>query len=219
VAKSVTTVVFDAGETLVDESRMWRLCAGRLGVPSHVLFAALGAIIERGEHHRRVFEVLRPGFDPARDGVPDWFEARDLYPDAARCLHALHRRGLRIGVAGNQPEGMEQVLEGLPVDFVASSARWNVEKPSPLFFHKLAEEAQAAPGEIAYVGDRLDHDILPALDAGMIAVFIRRGPWGYLHAGRPEAARAHVRIESLDELPDAIERLSMHRGGDDPAQT
>jgi len=213
----VTTVVFDVGETLVDESRLWRLWADRLGVPNHVLFAVLGATIERGEHHRRVFEVLRPGFDPARAGVADVFESCDLYPDAPACLDALHLRGLRIGVAGNQPEGMDRVFEGLPVDFVASYARWNVEKPSPLFFRKLAEEAQAAPGEIAYVGDRLDNDILPALEAGMIAVFIRRGPWGYLHARRPEAARAHVRIESLGELPDALEHFSMHRGGDDPA--
>ena len=215
----VTTVVFDAGETLVNEGRLWRLWADRLGVPDHVLFAALGAIVERGEHHRRVFEVLRPGFDPARAGVPEVFEAGDLYPDAAPCLQELDRRGLRIGVAGNQPEGMQHVLDGLPVDFVASSARWKVEKPSPLFFRRLAEEAQAAPGEIAYVGDRLDNDILPALAAGMIAVFIRRGPWGYLHAQRPEAARAHLRIEGLAELPDALARLSMHGRGDNPADT
>jgi FMN phosphatase YigB (HAD superfamily) len=203
----VTTVVFDAGETLVNESRLWRLWADRMGVPAHVLFAVLGAVIERGEHHRRVFEILRPGFDPAQAGVPNVFEARDLYPDAPVCLQTLHQKGLRIGVAGNQPEGMEQVLEGLAVDFVASSARWKVEKPSSLFFQKIAEEAQAAPGEIAYVGDRLDNDILPALEAGMVAVFIRRGPWGYLHAQRPEAARAHLRINSLGELPAALELL------------
>jgi FMN phosphatase YigB (HAD superfamily) len=204
----VTTVVFDVGETLVDESRLWRLWADRLGVPAHVLFAVLGAVIERGEHHRRVFEILRPGFDPARIGFPDVFEARDLYPDAAGCLHALHRKGLRIGVAGNQPEGMEQVLEGLPVDFVASSARWKVEKPSPVFFRKMAEEARAIPGEIAYVGDRLDNDIFPALEAGMFAVFIRRGPWGYLHAQCPDVGRAHLRIDSLGELPEALSASS-----------
>jgi len=203
----ITTVVFDAGETLVDESRVWRLWAERLEVPAHVLFAVLGAAIERGEHHRRVFEMLRPGFDPAASGVEDVFEARDLYPDVPACLESLDRLGLRIGVAGNQPEGMERVLEGLPVSFVACSERWNVEKPSPVFFRKVAEEAHAAPGEIAYVGDRLDNDVLPAMAAGMIAVFIRRGPWGYLHALRPEVSRAHVRIESLEELPEALERL------------
>lgn len=202
----VTTVIFDAGETLVDERRLWRLWADRLGVPDHVLFAVLGALIERGEHHRQVFEILRPGFDPASAGVPESFDACDLYPDAAGCLETLRRRGLRIGIAGNQPDGMEEVLAraGLPFDFVASATRWNVEKPSPLFFEKLVEASRAAPASIAYVGDRLDNDILPALAAGMVAVFIRRGPWGYLHARRPESARAHLRIESLSELPDAL---------------
>jgi FMN phosphatase YigB (HAD superfamily) len=30
------------------------------------------------------------------------------------------------------------------------------------------------------VGDRLDNDIRPALAAGMVAVFLRRDPWGYI---------------------------------------
>jgi len=42
-----------------------------------------------------------------------------------------------------------------------------------------------APTEIAYVGDRLDNDIPPALAAGMIAVFVRRGPWGWIDAPTP----------------------------------
>ena len=59
-----------------------------------------------------------------------------------------------------------------------------------------------------YVGDRVDNDILPAVEAGMIAVFIRRGPWGFLHAQWPEAQRAHLRIDSLTELPEALDRLA-----------
>jgi hypothetical protein len=41
----------------------------------------------------------------------------------------------------------------------------------------------------------------------MTAVHLRRGPWGHLHAARPEAARAHLRIESLAEFADALEGL------------
>jgi FMN phosphatase YigB (HAD superfamily) len=68
----------------------------------------------------------------------------------------------------------------------------------------VAAEARCDPGEIAYVGDRVDFDVLPARAAGMVAVHIRRGPWGYLQAGRE---RAHVRIDSLGELPEALERV------------
>jgi HAD superfamily hydrolase (TIGR01662 family) len=212
----VQAVVFDVGETLVNESRQWRLWAEWLGVSDHVVFALLGASIARTEDHLRILELLRPGFDlelareeRRRLGNPDEFDGSDLYPDVAACLHALHKQGLRIGIAGNQPVCAEQALEsfGLPVDFVASSERWNVKKPAPAFFQKIIDELQLTAGAIAYVGDRLDNDILPARSAGMVAVFIRRGPWGFLHARQPEVALAHLRIESLGELPDALDRL------------
>lgn len=75
------------------------------------------------------------------------------------------------------------------------------EKPSADFFNRIIAECGCAPGEIAYVGDRLDNDIRPALAAGMVAVFVRRGPWGYIHAAHPDVTRAHIRVKSLDELP------------------
>ena len=72
--------------------------------------------------------------------------------------------------------------------------------PSPAFFARVAEEAGTIPERIAYVGDRVDNDVLPALEAGMTAVHIRRGPWGYLHEAPAEA----IRIHSLDELPSVL---------------
>lgn len=211
-------VVFDVGETLVNESRQWRMWAEWLGVPDHVVFALLGASIACADDHLHILQLLRPGFDlelareeRRRLGNPDEFDASDLYPDVAACLHVLHKRGLRIGIAGNQPVAAEQTLEGLGllVDFVASSERWKVKKPAPEFFQKIVDELKLAAGEIAYVGDRLDNDILPALNAGMIAIFIRRGPWGFLHARSPEIAKAHLRIENLSELPDALARARL----------
>lgn len=213
----VNAVVFDVGETLINEGRQWRMWAEWLNIPDHVLFAVLGAVIERGEHHHQVFELLRPGFvveaaceERSKAGIPDSFNAGDLYPDVARCFHALHERGLRIGIAGNQPAGVEQTFRelSLPVDFVASSAEWKVEKPAPAFFQRIIAELNTRASSIAYVGDRLDNDVLPALDAGMIAIFLKRGPWGFVHARRPEASKAHLRIDSLSELPQTLDRLS-----------
>jgi FMN phosphatase YigB (HAD superfamily) len=93
------------------------------------------------------------------------------------------------------------------VDFVASSARWGVEKPDPAFFRRIVTESGVEPDRIAYVGDRLDNDVLPAIDAGMAGIFLRRGPWGFIHASWPEVARARIRLETLDELPAALDRL------------
>jgi FMN phosphatase YigB (HAD superfamily) len=213
----VNAVVFDVGETLINEGRQWRLWAEWLDVPEEVMFAVLGAVIEREEHHHRVFEVLRPGFDlqaaraeRLKAGIPDSFSAADLYPDVAPCFHALRARGLRIGIAGNQPAGVEEIFRelGLPIDFVGSSAEWKVEKPAPAFFQRIVADLNMSPASIAYVGDRLDNDVLPALDAGMIAVFLKRGPWGFIHAQRPDASKAHLRIDGLSELPHALDRLS-----------
>jgi phosphoglycolate phosphatase-like HAD superfamily hydrolase len=50
--------------------------------------------------------------------------------------------------------------------------------------------------EIAYVGDRVDNEVAPALAAGMTAIHIRRGPWGHLHETPPGLRR----IDSLLEL-------------------
>lgn len=213
---TVRAVFLDIGETLVDETRLWRAWADWLGVPHGPFFAVLGAVIENGENHRKVFERLRPGFDVERErtlrracGVPDEFEEEDFYPDALPCLRDLRRRGYRIGLAGNQPSEAEDLLGrmGLGVDVIASSARWGVEKPSPRFFSRVAGVAGVPPEQIAYVGDRIDNDVLPAVAAGMKAVFIRRGPWGYVQASRCEANVAHVRLDSLVGLPEALASL------------
>ncbi len=211
---TIRLVVFDVGETLIDESRMWGEWADWLGVTRLAFFAALGAVIAARRHHREVYELVRPGIDIAREraargDMMTRIEARDLYPDAAPCLARLHAAGYRIGLAGNQPADAEAQIRalGLPVDFVASSARWGIEKPDPIFFRRIVEESGVSPDRIAYVGDRLDNDVLPAIEAGMLGVFLRRGPWGVIHAAWPEVARADFRLETLDELPAALERL------------
>jgi len=193
----VRAVVFDVGETLVDETRIWRHAATRGGVPEFTLFGVVGGLAARGEDHRRAFELL--GFSPPRS--PD-VTLDDFYPDAVPCLERLRGAGYALGLAGNQPAHARDALGdcGLDVDFLATSAGWGVEKPSPEFFLRVCEEANRAAREIAYVGDRVDNDVKPALAAGMVAVHIRRGPWGYLH----EPPRGAICIESLDELPGVL---------------
>jgi hypothetical protein len=45
----------------------------------------------------------------------------------------------------------------------------------------------------------------------MIAVFLRRGPWGYIHTTHPDSAKAHLRVNSLDELPQHLQALTAPR--------
>jgi HAD superfamily hydrolase (TIGR01662 family) len=198
-------VVFDAGETLIDETRQCQTVADALGVPLFTLAAVLGGVIERREDHRRVFDVLGTDVVSAFDHGYR-VDPRDFYPDALPTIYALRDAGYRVGIAGNGPEGMvEQLHElGLPFDLVASAATLGVSKPDPAFFARIGQQLALAPEQIAYVGDRLDNDVLPAQRAGMMGVFLRRGPWGYLHAGWPEASEVHHRIDDLTELSDVL---------------
>lgn len=209
----IKAIVFDVGETLVDETRQWRLWADWLGVPTFTFFAALGGVIARGEHHRKVFDLVAPGLDiehaaRAREQAGSGYviEARDLYPDALTTLQALKAIGFTLGIAGNQPEAAEAALAacGVEVDFIASSARWGVEKPAPAFFERLAAEAQLAPGRILHVGDRLDNDIRPAKAAGLATAFLRRGPWALLQSRGADEDGADICLFSLAALPEAI---------------
>jgi len=210
---TVAAVVFDVGETLVDETRQWAWWAERLDVPVFTLMAVLGGVIERGEHHRRVFKILRPDLDiepmerRRNDGGDRFtFTAADLYPDALPCLARLRAAGYRLGIAGNQPERMEAAIAslGIEVELIASSARWGVEKPSPAFFARVADELALPPARIAYVGDRIDNDVLPAARAGMLPVFLRRGPWAFLQERGAILPRTTLTVDSLGELPESF---------------
>jgi HAD superfamily hydrolase (TIGR01662 family) len=204
VEVALRAVFFDVGETLVDETRLWGAWADALGIPWFTFMAVIGGLIERGDRHDRAFEVLAPGFEPLLEN--ETFGLEDLYPDAIPCLKRLRAAGYLVGVAGNQSERLEKVMRGLdlPVDVIASSASLDVEKPSPLFFERLAAKAGVGPQESAYVGDRLDNDVVPAREAGMVGVFIKRGPWAHLHAHDVTTRRPDVKIDSLGELPDAL---------------
>lgn len=200
---SVRAVFFDVGETLVNEEGYWARVARLVGVPRHVMWAALGAAIAAGEPHRQAFARLGIERPAAADDVV--FGRGELYPDAVPCLARMHADGYLVGVAGNHTESIARWIEDerLPVDVVGSSAGWGVEKPSGAFFERVVAEARCDAGEVAYVGDRIDNDVVPAAAAGLVAVHVRRGPWGYLQRGAEHAAAA-VRVDSLAELPRAL---------------
>ncbi|GAB07305.1 HAD-IA family hydrolase [Gordonia amarae] len=212
---AIRAVVFDVGETLVDESRLWLRWADRLGVTPLTFLGALGACAAGDRPVEDAFELVRPGIDVAAEdaawetddpgGLRNGFDADDLYPDVRPALTQLRKLGLRLVIAGNQPPRALESLRAmdLPIDVIRNSAELGVEKPEPEFFVAAAELAGMPPQNIAYVGDRIDNDVLPAADAGMRPILIRRGPWGHLHARRPESSRATI-IDSLLELPTVL---------------
>lgn len=212
----IRAVFFDVGETLVDETRQWGEWADWLHVTRLTFFACLGAVIARGDHHRRVFDLVAPGRDIAVEdisraaaGATHCIEARDFYPDALPALAACRAAGLKVGIAGNQPGGAVEAMlaAGIRVDHLASSVAWGVAKPDPDFFARIVAEAGIPASGIAYVGDRLDNVILPARAVGMVGILVQRGPWGFLHAASDNVAQADAVIDSLHDLPALLARF------------
>jgi FMN phosphatase YigB (HAD superfamily) len=191
----VTAVVFDVGETLVDETRGWERAADAVGVSRFTLMGVLGGLAARGEPHTEVWRIL--GIDPPETTVAPGHS--ELYDDTLPALGALRAAGLLLGVAGNMPAAFEDVLSP-HVDATGSSQRWGVRKPAPEFFGRIAELMDTPPQEIAYVGDRVDNDVLPAREAGMTAIHLRRGPWGHLH----ETPAGVSSVRSLGEVLELV---------------
>jgi FMN phosphatase YigB (HAD superfamily) len=218
-ARTVEAVVFDVGETLVDESIEYHGWADWLGVPRHTFSAVFGGVVGAGRDHLDAFEYFRPGFDLERErlaraeaGRPEGYSERDFYPDARPALAALHEAGYLVVIAANQTRQSHRRLESmnLPVDLVTTSDTWGISKPDPRFFEKVIEVCRdlrpgIEAGQICYVGDRLDNDMRPAWEAGLRTAHIRRGPWGYLHGEHPDlVAKADFRLATLADLPELL---------------
>ena len=203
-------VCLDVGETLIDETRIWSLWADELGVPRLTFLAALGAVIARGGEHRDVFPIF--GVDdwegrlPAIEAAYGGFTSSDLYADALRAKAGLRGAGHEVAVVANQPASRSAELRsiGIDVEVMAMSESLGVAKPQPAFFERCLEMmGSPAPGSVAYVGDRVDNDVMPAIRAGMRAVWLRRGPWGVIQE-LPEDVRPALTVSSLDELVERI---------------
>jgi HAD superfamily hydrolase (TIGR01549 family) len=205
-------VCLDVGETLIDETRIWSTWADVLGVPRLTLMAALGAIIARGGEHGSVFGTFGIAEAEWRALIPEvearygGFQERDLYPDAREALRALTGAGYRVAILANQPASRSAELRALGIapEVLAMSDELGVAKPSPAFFARALELMGAPdPSDVAYVGDRVDNDLVPSLAAGMRSIWIRRGPWGVIQT-LPADRQPVLTVDSLEELTGRI---------------
>jgi len=203
-------VVLDVGETLLDESRIWRIWADELGISQLEFMSVFGAVVARGQGYQDI-----AGYYPALD----WASKRaaiservgsliedDIFPDVRGALDELREHGYRLAIIGNQPHAIGGQLRalGIQAEVMRMSDEMGVMKPDPAFFRRTLEAiGKADPGDVAYVGDRIDNDVVPASAAGMRAVWLRRGPWGVVPQDVP--AEADLIVDSLSELAERIE--------------
>ena len=148
---------------------IWRLTKGHMETAPRV-YAAFRAAM----HDSPAFEL--------RDGIAD-------------VIAWLHGRGLRLGLAANQPHATLAVLDehgiGQYFHHREVSGTHGFHKPDVRLFLRCCEDLGVAPEECIMVGDRIDNDIAPARVLGMRTVLYRTGR----HAAQQP--------RSADEVPDA----------------
>ncbi|MDL4819281.1 HAD family hydrolase [Actinomadura opuntiae] len=122
------------------------------------------------------------------------------FPDAPGAVAALAERGLRLGVitngdAGQQRAKIERIGLADRLRYLVTSGETGTAKPDPEIFHLACTGLGLAPGDVVYVGDRLDIDARGAASAGLAGVWLDR-------SSEPVPGGLDVpRITTLDELP------------------
>lgn len=151
--------------------------------------------------------------------IYEWMEGRagtrslfQLRPGIAEALDMLKLRGLRLGLAANQPARALQDLErhgiGHYFENPGISAVYGFRKPDVRLFLRACADLDVEPAECVMVGDRIDNDIVPAKLLGMRTVRIRTGrhhdqePRSWDEAPDVEATDAPGILRAVTDLVD-----------------
>jgi HAD superfamily hydrolase (TIGR01509 family) len=131
-------------------------------------------------------------------------------------LAALRGRGVRLavvtnGVVARQAPKIEALGLGELVDAMVVSEAVGVSKPNRRIFDHALATLGVRPEAAWFVGDNPIADVLGARDAGLTAVWLRRGAWPAEHA-EPE-----LQIERLRDLLPLIARAGARRTRPDEA--
>ena len=143
-----------------------------------------------------------------------WYEPlsklADVEHNVKETLASLRQLGLKLGIVSNtfvNRESLERhmsragILEFFSVRLY--SYEFAFRKPHLEIFRIAAQRIGATLENIVFVGDRIDKDIEPALQSGMMAVLKD----AYTNAGKQTPPGAW-RIRDLSELPGLIARVN-----------
>jgi 2-haloacid dehalogenase len=165
----------------------------------------LGDVLRRLARERAL--SLRPDQDDAlAASLPGW----PVFPEVPTALAELRARGWALGILSNtDPELLAASIGriAVPVDLSVTAAEAGSYKPAHNHWRRFAELSGAAPDRHVHVAVSLFHDVAPAAEQGIPAVWIdRRGDVGNRTQERPAPGAAAV-LPDLSDLPDALDRI------------
>ena len=136
------------------------------------------------------------------ESLPDW----PVFPEVPPALEELRRRGWKLAVLSNtDPDLLAASLEriGVPVDLTVTAADARSYKPAHGHWERFFERSGAERERHAHVAASAFHDVAPAAELGLRAVWInRRGEESDL----PRAGE----LPDLAALPDRLDELVPH---------
>jgi putative hydrolase of the HAD superfamily len=234
---TIETVLLDAGGVILDETAQEAAMAREVAAflsrhdPKYTVarYAADAAEAVRcyapNVYQVPFWKVFAPDVDRCeaawREFLPVWRERRPphrLMDGIGPELRRLAGR-FRLGLAGQYGAVVLDVLEeGGLIDLLSwrhTQDDFDVTKPDPRFYERIAAAFGVDPTTCVMVGDRIDKDVIPARALGMATVRIRHG----LHRDqepRQASEVPDVELPSVVGLAEAIERLasrepSIHR--------
>ena len=133
------------------------------------------------------------------DSLPDW----PVFPEVPATLSELRRRGWKLAILSNtDPELLAASLEriGVPVDLTVTAADARSYKPAHGHWERFFERSAADRERHAHVAASPFHDLAPATELGLRAVWINR------LGDESDLARARE-LPDLADLPDTLDEL------------
>ena len=144
---------------------------------------------EKGEVSKEILRTKRfsdtfdlMGIQPALQPSNVWEEYLEicpympiLIPGALECLSLVSQK-FKVGILTNGFEETQQIKLkssgiGVFVDFMQSSERVGLPKPTSEFFSHVFESLSIGPSECFYIGDNLDTDVWGGIQAGIKTAF------------------------------------------------
>lgn len=125
-----------------------------------------------------------------------------LYPDVPTILQILHSK-YQLGVIANQSPGTEERLAQYGIrhffDVIFASAEAGVSKPDLKIFQSALQMADCPPQETYMIGDRLDNDMEPAAQLGMLTIWVKQGIYAY---GNPNliSRKPNITVEQIQDI-------------------
>jgi HAD superfamily hydrolase (TIGR01549 family) len=144
------------------------------------------------------------------------YEKSSTEQDLKTTLAELKKQDLKLGILSNTfiPRTcLDRHLRELGVldyfDFQLYSCEFTCRKPSPEIFIEAADKMGVRLPDIAFVGDRINKDIKPALFLDMTAVLKK----AYTNHNNEIPEKAY-QIQKLNELPELIKNINTENGKD-----